>query len=903
MKQIIPKARIMVVDDTPANLDLLRNMLSNNSYQTLCFPKGELALAAAKNNPPDLILLDVIMPMGLDGFEICRQIKADDELKEIPVIFISALQEQQEKLKGFQVGGCDFISKPFQDQEVLARIQTHLKLYKSQKKLIENETLLRATLESTMDGILVVDKFGKVTNSNNQFTKMWNIPDEVKNNRDDATLIKSVLDQLLNPDEFLKKVEELYHSTESSLDLLAFKDGKTFERSSTPLIVNGLIEGRVWIFKDITQRSLAEEKLKESESRFRNLYENAPLAYQSLNSEGNLIAVNNTWLNTLGYAKEEVMGKWFGDFLPEEYKPLFKERFKIFKNEGQIHHVEFKMLRKGGVLADVVFEGRTSIGQDGEFIQTHCLLTDVTKQQQVQQAIKSSEAKFKGVYESSMIGIAFWQRSGTITNANDAFLKIVGYQREDLNNGLLRWDKMTPPEYAHLDRTGMQELRERGFCAPFEKEYIKKDGLRVPILIGAALLNSAEEMDGVLYALDISNIKLAQQALIQAKDEAENANRAKSEFLAVMSHEIRTPLNAILGMAEVIQETELDTEQLSYFEVINRAGKNLLTLIEDILDLSQIESGRMTLERKTISISDLASGAIDIHNQKASNKGLQLSYQVDQYVPDKFQGDAKRIRQILLNLLGNAVKFTDQGEVQLRVCVDDKRSLVFSVLDTGIGIEADKSQLIFEPFSQADGSTTRRHGGVGLGLAICKRLVDTMNGRIWLESKLGFGSKFHFSIPLTADDWNPAFSPATLQDSSNNRQPDNHLQNEKVVHILLAEDKEENAMVIEAYLSTTPYKLDVVTNGAYAWEQFQSAKHYNLVLMDIQMPIMDGYEATKKIRDWENSQGRTPTPIIALTAHAMIGDGEKSLAAGCDDHITKPISKTKLLELIDKYVK
>jgi signal transduction histidine kinase len=410
--------------------------------------------------------------------------------------------------------------------------------------------------------------------------------------------------------------------------------------------------------------------------------------------------------------------------------------------------------------------------------------------------------------------------------------------------------------------------------------------------------NSSDEVEWLIFALvDVTKTKQNEFGLIDAKEEAEKANLAKSEFLAVMSHEIRTPLNAILGMSEVAREFNQDPNLSRFLEVIDRSGNNLLTLIEDILDLTHIESGRLTLEHKPVYLQQLTQEALDIHSISAKNKLLDLICQIDYATPNLFDGDQKRLRQVLLNLLGNAVKFTDQGKVELRVSSPSRQALQFSVSDSGIGIPEDKRNLIFESFSKADSSNTRQHGGVGLGLTICKRLVDAMDGQIWVESKAGIGSTFHFSVPLTSAENSP-----DQQNISNNVASDSTQDTSNALSILLAEDKVDNSMVIEAFLNNTAHKLDIVENGDQAMKKIKSGKKYDLILMDIQMPVMDGLEATRQIRGWEKEQGRTKTSILALTSHAMNGDEEKSLNAGCDSHITKPIGKQKLLEVIDKYM-
>jgi CheY-like chemotaxis protein len=308
----------------------------------------------------------------------------------------------------------------------------------------------------------------------------------------------------------------------------------------------------------------------------------------------------------------------------------------------------------------------------------------------------------------------------------------------------------------------------------------------------------------------------------------------------------------------------------------------------------------MVFEQRQISLKELADEAIEIHHHNATSKGLGLSCRINPGTPERFFGDPKRLRQVLLNLIGNAVKFTDQGHVELWVSAPTPEQLLFSVSDTGIGIPEEKWEMIFEPFSQGDTSVTRQYGGVGLGLSLCKRLVEVMEGRIWVESRVGLGSRFSLSIPFSAVETGALNShereEAGLEEVTSE---DDAFQDEGAITILLAEDVRENAQVIEAFLLGSPYRLDIVEDGSQVLDRIQLGKRYDLILMDIQMPGMDGLEATRRIRHWEEEKGLSRTPILALTAYAMSGDEKRSLEAGCDDHITKPISKKKLLKIID----
>ena len=406
--------------------------------------------------------------------------------------------------------------------------------------------------------------------------------------------------------------------------------------------------------------------------------------------------------------------------------------------------------------------------------------------------------------------------------------------------------------------------------------------------------------------IEISWRRRAEMKFAEARDAALEASRAKSEFLASMSHEIRTPMNTIMGMADLLAESRLTSEQREYINAFRAAGDNLLTLINEILDLSKIEAGHLTLGSVNFDLRQLVKQTTEILDVVAHEKGVAALYRIGADVPTALVGDPGRLRQLLTNLLGNAVKFTQKGDVELDIRNDPGASeagcLLFRVSDTGIGIPPEKLETIFDSFTQADSSTTREYGGTGLGLAIARRLVQLMGGRIWAESKPGAGSIFFFTAKLGVQAIIPtrALSPHISRASQGTIVGPNPSNQRFSLRILLVEDSRPNRLLVQAYLKNTQHQLEIAENGEAGVAKFTGGT-YDLVLMDMQMPVMDGYAATRAIRQWQAERGVEPTPIIALTAYALKDDAQKSREAGCSDHITKPIKKAHLMEVIQAH--
>jgi len=513
------------------------------------------------------------------------------------------------------------------------------------------------------------------------------------------------------------------------------------------------------------------------------------------------------------------------------------------------------------------------------------------EQKKLDQRLRDQQFYTRSLIESNIDALMTTDPSGIITDVNKQMEALTGCTRDELIGAPFK-SYFTDPERAEA---AIKLVLSEKKVTDYELTARARDGNQTVVSYNATTFYDRNRtLQGVFAAArDVTERKRVEEELKLAKAAAESANRTKSDFLASMSHEIRTPMNVIMGIADLLAKTALSVEQARYVQTLRRAGDNLLNLTNDILDLSKVEASQLELEQTGFSLNDLIEKGTEMVGVRAREKGLSLVWEIAPNVPTDLIGDPTRLRQVLLNLLGNAIKFTESGSVSLRITQDGDSSiptaLRFTISDTGIGIPGGKLEEVFEQFRQADSSTTRKFGGTGLGLTISKRLVELMGGRIWVESVVGEGSTFSFAVPFEIG------SDATRRaGESVGTGPELPL---RALRILLVEDSADNSMITVAYLADTPYRVEIAETGAVACEMFATG-HYDVVLMDRQMPVMDGLTATRTIRLWEQENRRPPTPIIALTASALKGDREKCLAAGCTGFLTKPIKQEVLLQAI-----
>ncbi len=500
-----------------------------------------------------------------------------------------------------------------------------------------------------------------------------------------------------------------------------------------------------------------------------------------------------------------------------------------------------------------------------------------------------SEAVWRGLVESAPDALVVVDVQGNIVYVSSQTQRLFGYSRNELLNEKIeillpvRFRERHVAQRSHY----FEALRVRPMGAGLELFGLHKSGCEIPIEISLSPLETPKGFLITAAIRDISDRKRVQEELRKAREVAEAASRSKSEFLANMSHEIRTPLAGILGFSEMIAlYCKSNEERKSYLDKIRRCADTLTELIGDILDLSKVEAGALKVELLSINTVSEIESVVSLFQNSASEKNIAFDVRYDRPLPQQMVTDPTRLRQILSNLLGNAIKFTERGSVSLRVFTDktQKNLLCFAVKDSGVGLSPAEQKRLFHPFSQADSSTTRRFGGTGLGLALSRRLAEALEGELTLvESWPGQGSVFQLSIPI--------------HERGNllvNTAPPEDLPRLNGLRVLVAEDNSDNQEMISRFLGEQGAAVEVAVNGQVALDMARKG-NYHVILMDVQMPQLDGNEVTRMLR-----KEKIHTPIIALTAHAMSDEREKCIASGCNEFLTKPLDVKKLIRAVHK---
>ncbi len=642
-------------------------------------------------------------------------------------------------------------------------------------------------------------------------------------------------------------------------------------------------------------------EVREREQQYRSVIENVREVIFQIDLRGNWTFLNPAWTSLTGFAVSASLGQFFISFVDSEDRTALTNDFvRLIAQKHPHYQGELRYIAADGSTRWVEAHAQMTYRADGGFDGAFGVLTDVSERRLAEQELARQRDFALQIMNNMAQGLTVTGLAGRFEYVNPAFSRMLGRAPEDLIGKQPK--DFTPRE----DWAGLADSwnhRSEGIAAIYESRLRRADGsILYALVTSAPRLRDGRAIGSITVVTDLTERKHMEEALALARDQALESSRLKSEFLATMSHEIRTPMNSILGMTELLLDTELSLEQQELAEGAQDAAQALLAIIDDILDFSKIEAGKLVFEDVEFELAKVVQRAADLLSARARAKNLELRVLIAAEVPQWVRGDSLRLRQVLVNLISNAVKFTNRGEVVVEVALESMTetyaSLYFSVTDTGIGLSESARRRLFQPFTQADGSMTRRYGGTGLGLAICKRLVEMMNGQIGAEGAEGQGSLFWFTAHLA---YATGHHPTAIAPRERAPEPPPVVEI-AAARILLAEDNPVNQRLGVLQLQKLGFSVTAVGHGKAAFDAYmKSPKGYDLILMDCQMPQMDGFEASRAIRDAETTLDRH-VPIVAMTASALQGDREACLAAGMDDYISKPVRWIDLQAVVRRWI-
>ena len=664
-----------------------------------------------------------------------------------------------------------------------------------------------------------------------------------------------------------------------------------------------VVQGPENAFQGDDPASLSQSiaQLVSERARQRNRLDNLQFALDQhaivsiTDTAGAIVYANDKFCEISGYAREELLGKNHRVVKSGRHEAAVYERMWNTICCGQVWHGEICNRAKNGSeywVAATIVPFLDESGLPYEYIS---IRTDISARKRAEENLQQQLLFSRELMDAIPMPVYSKDSQGRFQGCNPSYADKFGVVDFDAWQGKTVFD-LLPAEQARWHHERDSELFARPGRQTFELSDVGPDGAARTLAYHKASLTRP---DGGVWGLigaivDLTDRQRWEDGLIKARNAAEAANRAKSDFLANMSHEIRTPMNGIIGMTDLVLDSPLDKEQREYLNIVKSSADSLLTVINDILDFSKIEAGKLQIERIAFELAPMLKDALKASQFRARDKGLRFTLDIGAEAPCYVKGDAGRLRQVLLNLVGNAIKFTERGEINCTVRVESRRPatvcLLFSVGDTGVGIAPEQIEHIFEAFSQGDSSTTRNYGGTGLGLTISNRLVNLMGGQLWVESQLGQGSNFFFTLCMGIAD-GVGHSSASMFPIGN----ESAVAAEKspALQVLLVEDNRVNQQLALALIQKWGHRVVLANNGQEALD-CSAAQEFDIVLMDMQMPVMGGLEAARAIRRREALLGLPRLRILAMTANAMQGDREACLEAGMDDYLSKPIKVAEL---------
>ncbi|HEV2314243.1 MAG TPA: PAS domain S-box protein [Candidatus Acidoferrales bacterium] len=776
---------------------------------------------------------------------------------------------------------------------MLARIQDRdIELERAraelERRVDERTNYLSALIEGSPLAIVVTDQNGTVRSANPAFTRIFGyLEEEIKG---------GVLDNFLAPGELYVEATRITHGRKEggSVHLVtrrARKDGSLVdvEVYGLPLCVHGEIVGGFALYQDITERKQAEEQLAERTSYLNTLIETSPLGIVAGDANGLIKICNSAFERLFRCVRAEVIGMSLTSLVTPPERSEESAGFVRRLTAGETVHATTQRRRSDGTLVDVeLYCGplHAGGGQSGFLV----LYQDITERKRAEEELAERTAYLNTLIEASPLGIVAVDTEGRIKMCNSAFERLFQYVRAEVTG--VNLNSLVTPRECREESAEFARRRQGGETVQATTQRRRNDGTLLDVeLYGVPMRVGGEEVGTLVIYHDISERRKADEALRNAKERAEAANRAKSEFLANMSHEIRTPMNGILGMTQLTLETKLNDEQREYLGMVKSSADSLLMLLNDILDFSKIEAGKLDLDLSPFALRESLGEALKALGYLAHRKGLELAWHVDARVPTWLVGDSGRLRQILVNLVMNAIKFTERGEVVVSVKMESETpqevELHFSVRDTGIGIPAEKRELIFAAFTQADSSTTRKYGGTGLGLTISQALVKMMNGSISVKSEPRHGSVFHFTARLKVPD--ASFVPPAVVEPAALRG----------LRALVVDDNQTNRLILTELLTQWGMAPEQAASGVEALKllagEGRGSVPFRLALIDADMPGMDGFALVERLKATSEASALS---MFMLSSTTLSGDIARSHDAGLAGFLTKPVQPSELLDAI-----
>ncbi len=764
-------------------------------------------------------------------------------------------------------------------------LRTAILLSISEEAKAREGAFLAGLLRSTPIAIAVLDDDQRIRSVNPQFEALFGYSS--------AEAVGRQLDDLIIPETARAEGAELERRVRGGEALHGdverrAKDGRAIlVRLSAAAVRETSSGGVVALYEDVTAEKQAQEALRTANEAFHALIEASPLMICKLDREGRVQSWNSAAERLFGWKASEVLGLPLPTVPPEQRAGFAALHDRLMQGEV-VTGLEVPGQRRDGSMVDISLFTAPLRDAAGHVEGAMSVVMDISTRKEAERALRESEARFRHVAESNIVGICFWDTRGGIHGANDELLRLLGYTRKDLAAGRITWSAVWPSE--HGGPMPLEALLAGDDSRLREQELTRKDGSRVAALVGVGPL-CEPGYRGVAFLLDITERKRAEEAMREARELAERTAEARTMFLANMSHEIRTPMNAVLGMTQIVLETDLTTEQRHSLELVHSSAEQLLAVLDDILDFSKIHGDHLEIEAIAFDLEALVRSTASLLATRLRGKQIEVIPDVAVDRPTAVRGDPTRLRQILTNLIGNAIKFTESGEVVVGVrsapMEDGRTGIRFSVRDTGIGIPPDRLEHLFAEFTQVDGSTSRRYGGTGLGLAIAQQLVRLMGGKgITVTSEPGRGTEFVFTLPLPSEPESPAAqsSPETVLAGRS---------------LLVVDANETNRRVFRGLLAAEGARVEDAVDARSALAALRNMRDAGhpaaIAIIDARLPGRSGFDLVSDIRA---DSSLAQTPLLVLIPAGELADGARCRELGVNGSLTKPVSRHDLVEAV-----